>query len=451
MSPNQFFNSDAEAIQAATGAYETCYWLFGSRTTYDLGYWSDVGTDISGAVNDTYTQIFSTYTMSAMNDAGLPQMWSTLYKGVVNTNLVIANVKNNQKLSGTIRAEVLGQALFLRALYYYWLTCLWGDVPMWLEPLNFSEVGGQVSRTPVVDIRTQMVADLTEAYENLPEVWTGNNRGRASKWAAGLLLCRVYLWQQDWAKTASLAKEIINNRDNGGQHRLRDDYGDIWGIANEYNAEKIWEIDFTANTHSQSFTDRYTPNSSAEPQVPGYTFTGFGMITSTPEFIKTFEEGDLRKKWYNWNGAGGVTTTRHYVEKHIEWGEPRDNHGGNATVYRLADAYLIFAEARNELSGPDNEAYESLNIIRRRAGLEPLGGLSQGEFRQAVRTERSHELGFEFNRRWDLNRWGLLVEAVKRTASNPTGAANIKPFHVLCPIPSREIALNPALTQNSGY
>lgn len=453
LNPDQFFNSDAEAIQGVNGAYSTCYFLFGSGTTYDLGYWSSLGTDIGiPNVGDQAGFNFLTYVISPSNDDNLASIWQTLYKGVADCNMVIAAAKDNANLSQETHNQVLGQALFLRSLYYYWLTCFWGDVPMWLSPLNVDEIAGAIERTPVETVRQQMVQDLTTSIEMLPPAWTGENLGRASKWAASMLLCRVYLWQQDWSNAAGLAKEIMQN--DGGSNQLLSSYADLWGVKNEYNAENIWEIDFTINTHPQSFTDRYVPNQIYDVTVPGYEglFTGYGLITATPQFLSTFEPDDLREPWYNWNGNDGVKTEHHYIRKHIEWGEPRNNHGLNSVVFRMAEAYLIYAEAQNELAGPSDDAYTAINAIRNRANLSSLNNLDQDSFREAVRKERMHELSFEFTRRWDLMRWGTLVDAVKSVASvNPSGAANIRPHHVLCPVPSSEITLNPALTQNEGY
>ncbi|MEO6838727.1 MAG: RagB/SusD family nutrient uptake outer membrane protein [Ginsengibacter sp.] len=452
LNPSQFFNSDAEAIQAVNGAYSTTAFIYGSGTTYDMGYWSALGTDI-GTPNtgDAAGFNYQLYTVLP-DDPTLDAVWTTLYKGVANCNLVIGGVTGNSKISSDVSKEVLGQALFLRSLYYYWLTCYWGGVPMWLKPLDVDEISGNIPRTSVDSIRMQMVSDLKVATADLPPTWTGADLGRASKWAADMLLCQVYLWQKDWADAANVANEIIEQ--NGGNNHLLANYGDLWGLANEYNAEDIWEIDFTQNTHSQSFTDRYVPNQNFEVAVPGYggLFTGYGLITSTSEFLAKFEPGDLREKWYDFNGNGGVTTLHHYVLKQIAWGEPRGNHGLNSVVYRMAGAYLIYAEAENELAGPTSEAYSRINAIRERAGLPDLSGLTQSQFRQAVRNERLHELSFEFHRRWDLNRWGTLVEAVKNTSgSNPEAAANIQSYDTLQPIPSRETSLNPALIQNPGY
>jgi hypothetical protein len=364
--------------------------------------------------------------------------------------MVIDRVSNNPKISSSVNKQVLGEALFLRSLYYYWLTCLWGDVPLWLNKLDVIEISGPISRTPVAAIRQQMISDLKVAAANLPASYSGTNLGRASKWAANMLLCNYYLWEKDWKNAKAIAADIIAQQ--GGTHKLLTNYADIWGPANEYSAEAIWEIDFTVTTHATSFTDRFMPRQVDEPTVPGFPMTGYGLLTSTNEFLATFDPNDLRKKWYDWNGNGTIKTKYHYVLKQMNFSEARNNHGMNSRVFRMADAYLMFAEAENELNGPTVDGYAKINAIRKRAGLTDLTALTKEQFRQAVRNERKWELSFEFQHRWDLNRWGILVEAVKSiSVTNPAGAANIKDYHQLFPIPTREMSLNPELKQNPGY
>ena len=452
LSPAQFFKNDAEAIEGVNGAYYIAYYMYGGGN--NLNYWSALGTDIgipstgdlAGAAYD-----YQLYTVTN-DDATLESIWTALYKEVANCNLVISEVNGNPNISDTVSKQVLGQALFFRSLAYYWLTCYWGGVPMWLDALDVTKISGPLQRTPVDSIRQQMISDLKVAAQDLPGTWTSANLGRPSRWAADMLLGQVYLWRKDWGNAAAVADAIIANQ--GGSNRLIPNYSNIWGIANEYNPENIWEVDYTQTTHATDMGDDYTPRQVDEPNIPGYAgdLTGYGLITSMPEFLATFDPQDLREPWYDWHGAGGVTTNHHYVMKRIVWGEPRGNHGLNGLVYRMAGAYLMYAEAENELSGPTATAYARINAIRERAGLTDLSGLSQDQFRQAVRTEVLHELSFEYNRRWDLIRWGMLYNAVKSVSvSYPAGAMNIQPYDTLQPIPSQEISLNPALTQNPGY
>ncbi len=475
MNPDQFFNTDAEAISAVNGIYRrgvdyiTATATYGANTR-DFNYTSHWGTDIArptGGRDKNFPQ--HVYTFSPAEDGGedMRNQWLTYYRTIADANMVIARVeasKNN--FSTEVYNQSIGQAKFLRAFFYYILTNYWGDVPMWLEELDIDKVS-KLQRTPISEIYDQMVLDLTDAAEKLPSFWESSNIGRVNKWAAKVLLTKVYMLQNDWSNAKSTAGEIIND----SPHTLMPEYGMIFGKENEYNNEIIWEVDALQNINPSILVARFTPRSKDEPTFTAteidYEFNGFGLLTSTNEFIASFDPDDGRIPFYNFNGLYDdpdgdgvydhwVQFNYRYVSKFCDWGSPRANSGLNTIIYRLADVYLMYAEAENELNGPTAEAYAKINAIRDRAfGNNPekqLSGLSQEEFREAIMEERKWELAFEFHRRWDLKRWGKLGEAVQSISeTNPIGAANFKPYHVLFPIPFQEIDLNPNLIQNLGY
>ena len=194
----------------------------------------------------------------------------------------------------------------------------------------------------------------------------------------------------------------------------------------------------------------------------GEAFTGTGLQVPIPDFINSFPENDLRAPLNIQDTYAGIQLNFAYMPKlwnlNVEQ-SPRFNHSDNKLVYRLADVYLMAAEAENELNGPA-EAYQYINPIRTRAyataAEAELGDLSQAGFRQALRDERKWELAGETQRRFDLIRWGILLEVVKSTEYRVyTPAANIQPHHVLLPIPQSELLLNPELLAsdptNNGY
>ena len=138
---------------------------------------------------------------------------------------------------------------------------------------------------------------------------------------------------------------------------------------------------------------------------------------------------------------------------------PRFNHSDNRMVFRLADVYLMAAECANELTGPD-DAYQYIHPVRQRAYATQaeweLTGLSQQQFREAIYDERKWELAGEAHRRYDLIRWGILLDVVQNLEYRFwTPNLNIQPYHVLLPIPLQELELNPALLEsdptNNGY
>jgi hypothetical protein len=276
-----------------------------------------------------------------------------------------------------------------------------------------------------------------------------------------MLMAHIYLDMKNWTKAKEKAGEVISS----SPHSLISNYENIFGVKNEFNAENIWEIDHTADKNPSSITDACVPRAFDEPSFPEYTsvMNGFGLTSSSAEFIASFDSEDLRRKMYNWPHdfpelKPSKAFTFHYVYKNIEFGI-RSNHNLNKIIYRLADAYLMYAEAENQLNGPTPDAFEKINTIRKRAftnnttKLYSLSILSSKDaFQQAIVNERKWELGFEGFRRWDLNRWGILVKALNsQTITNQIGIGNFKDFHNLLPIPAEEIALNPSLVQNPGY
>lgn len=473
MDPAQFFNTDDELIGAVNGIYSRGVTYIAnvnswSDGTMAFGYNSHWGTDIArptGGREPNFPQ--HVYTFSPSEDGGMRGSWVTFYRTIADANMVISRAEeNSDNFSSDVYDQSVGQAKFLRAFFYYILTNYWGDVPMWLDELNITEVT-ELPRTPVAEIYNQMVTDLTDAASKLPSSWEGANKGRVSKWAAMMLLTKVYMLQGDWNN----AKATVGNIINDSPHTLMPQYGDIFGKENEYNNEIIWEVDAIQDLYPSIRVARYVPRPMDEPSFgsteENYDFNGFALLTSTDEFIASFDPEDHRIPYYNLNGVyddpdgdgvydNWVQFNYRYVEKNIDHGSPRANSGLNSIIYRLADAYLMYAEAENELNGPTADAYAKINAIRNRAfGNDPekrLSGLTKEEFRNAIMDERKWELAFEFHRRWDLKRWGKLGEAVQSIAeTNPRGAENFRPYHYLFPIPFQEIDLNPALTQNPGY
>ena len=141
-------------------------------------------------------------------------------------------------------------------------------------------------------------------------------------------------------------------------------------------------------------------------------------------------------KFYDAGGPGAIALNNSRTD--LNW-----------PIYRYAEVELMYAEAENEAVGPDAFAYGAINDVRGRAKLPALtAGLSQDQFRDSVHQERSWELAFESKRVFDLKRWGQFYSTLK---DDPVAKIGIKDFMVFMPIPQREIDLDPALGQNSGY
>jgi len=305
-----------------------------------------------------------------------------------------------------------------------------------------------------------IISDLLVAETDLPAT-VGSATGRASTWAAKMLLAHVYMSLENWEAAAQKSKEVIDS----GNFTLVpvsewSDFADIFWTTT--SSEDIHSYHFSLNrTHSH--INWY--HGTGTPYNRGVVF-GFTMLVdpSVP-LITEWDESDLRKEFNIYseylNDAGEIVQTdeqnRYRFRKFVK------DESGNAVysipVFRLAEAYLIYAEASNMAEGaPSAEALEALNIVKRRGyGYNPYSispvdvasGLSQAAFSDRVIQERAYELFFENDSRWwDLKRTNRYQE-IFAAAGKP-----ITDQRLLLPLPQTEIDNNPAINQgdqNPGY
>lgn len=482
---DNFFNNDAEAILAVNGTYRILHRgsLYKTRGLDDY-YVS--GTDEVGPSRNVNGQIHNYLIGEGVADG--EGTWNSSYELARNAALFLASVEGNENLSEAIRNQVTGELLFMRALAYFHLTNLWGDVPYFRE-LPSTEELSVIGRTDKTLIRSEMKADLGRAFDLLPSQYSSNELGRVTKWAAAALKAKFHLLDSEWQDCLNECNEIIDN----SPHVLLDNFADVFDqnpLTDQYNDEHIFVVDFTkdpvGSDGNTQRTDDYNPRIRDEPAnrnarpggdgTPtnvqllsvalaevGEDMTGYGWAVPLPEIADpaNWEDGDLRYDATIVTEYLGFELSFPYYRKNWNLNQensPRGNHPENYIVFRLADIYLMAAECENELNGPDN-AYDYVNAVRARA-FEPdrsWSGMSQQEFREAMYDERKFELATEGHRKMDLIRWGILLETVQstehRSFNNP--GANIQPRHVRLPIPLTEILLNPNLLNsdptNNGY
>jgi hypothetical protein len=470
-----FFNNDQEAILAVNGLYRI---LHRPSLYFQIEDYYAKGADEMGNSRDAGDGAIDYKYLYAEGVGDGLEQWSSLYELVRNSNLAIENIDGNQNLSESIRDRSLGEALFMRAFAYYHLTNLWGDVPYFRELLNLEELGS-LEREKKDIIRADMKQDLQWAFELLPTSYPTSELGRATKWAALTLKGKLQLFDQEW----NLAFEDFRKVIDESPHKLLDKFEDVHDQSNpnnQFNDEIIFVVDFKKDPvysdGSTLRTNHFNPRIRDEPKIRtqrnnfaaalaarNEDFTGTGLNIPLPELANqsNWEEGDLRYEATIITEYLGFELNFPYFRKMWNLNQetsPRHNHPANVVVMRLADVYLMAAEAQNELNGPEG-AYVYVNKVRERAFNpdKPWAGMSQEEFRQAMYQERKFELAAEGHRRIDLIRWGILLETVIKTEQYPWNnpADNIKPHHVLLPIPLEEIKLNPNLLKsdptNNGY
>ncbi len=491
IAPENFFASEADARQAVIGIYA----ILKNNSIYGqagLDHFYDNGADIIEPNRVAgFVQPIGNYTLDeAEADRSEQKMsvsdtWKDLYKIVLNANIIIDQVEGNDAIQPEMQIDIVAETTFMRSLAYWHITNLWGDAPYYTEPLGIDEIKvlGRVGKETIL---SGILTDLQFAQDNLPGLGEipDAQRGRASKWAAAMVMAKIYMEQKNWQAGFNKCLEII---DQSG-HALLPNYADVFDPANEYNAEVIWSLDFAKDIRGQfeegvpriegngnwrpslfnprlrdepANTDERTALSDALT-ARGEAFNGTGLQIASKDFAEKFPINDLRRPSNILDNYLGFDLAFPYIQKFMNLNldlSPRFNHSDNRLVFRLADVYLMAAECENEINGPAN-AYQYIHPVRQRAYATQaewdLTGLNQQGFREAIYDERKWELAGEAFRRYDLIRWGILLDVVQNLEYRfwkPN--ENIRPWHVLLPIPLQELQINPNLLEsdptNNGY
>ncbi|TWI91079.1 RagB/SusD family nutrient uptake outer membrane protein [Chitinophaga japonensis] len=453
LTPDNFpqTENDAELLLAGTLG------KFRSQSYYDRAYYFLA--EVSGElVNSTATSgsryDFDAYTWQPNNEY-VVNLWNASYDIIDGANTMIRKVPVAGQLSDEKKRWYVGAGRFIRALAYFNLVRNYGKLPLLTEPVTDPEPAANLARAEINEVYDLIAADLQYASDSLPAAWPGGLPGRPDQDAARALLAQVYLTMAGaplrdntkWAAAASYAKMVID----GGRYELLADFGDLWKVANNNNRESIYAIQYyTSGTGVSVMSVQSRPGNVGKE-------SGWNYWTTSKSFMDEFPDTDKRKAATFLTSMDGkdypaFSAGQPYLGKWIDAGRAnfQDNNRRtnlNVPVIRFADVLLIYAEAENEANGPAN-AYTAINRVRDRAGLPALGGLTQAQFRDSVRKERTHELAFEYNRRYDLIRWQLLDQVM---GNDTLSKKSYTPNKALYPIPENELQLNPGLGQNDGY
>ena len=383
--------------------------------------------------------------------------WAKAYEGIVRANEVIVRSEAID-MDDALKTRLLGEAHFLRALFYFHLSNLWGEVPL-VQSLQIVGEEALVSRDPKATVVTAVFQDLDVAINSLPESYPSSELGRATKGAALALKSRVHLYEKQYADVITTAMEVANL---GYDLVPTEQWPEQFLPEGENNGiESIFEVQFSGNTGSGTGS-----NFNGNAGIP--EITGGGLLP-TQDLVEAFEEGDPRKTWsvllpgdefagvvFSPDGQDSNFGRTGFARK--KGVIPQANIGGegdqNAVVMRYAEILLNVAEAENELNGPAG-AYAPVNRIRARVGLAELpSGLTKDDMRAAIKQERRVELAFEGLYYFDLLRWGPAdMQAAMESVVNVPGHARYFDTRVLLwPVPQTELDVNPnLLPQNPGW
>ena len=394
LSPSNYYETEDQLNFARASIYDILGQspLFGSWANYLLAWEGDIGY----MNRSTLTTGPWNYNFSSA-DPYNSGYWSNLYNGINRASVVLANVDKNPEIDQTFRDQVRGEALFLRAYFYFQLVQYYGDVPVFDGPTT-SVVDVDVPRASIREVYDRIIADMTAAEPLVPEITTIGFGGQISKSAVRGMLARVNLHMageplkdpNGYAEASKWAKMVID----ASVHQLNPSYPQIFKnlAGDKYDIkESIWEAEFSGNRTDQYIetTNQGWINGPAS-LVTSATGRADSYMSITAKFYNSFEPGDLRK-WFSIahfgytvstvNGSKTLTpppTTEQakYGMRPAKWRREYETllpkapttTPQNVPILRYTDVVLMYAEAENELkNGPTTEVIDLVNQVRERA------------------------------------------------------------------------------------
>ncbi|QHC84624.1 hypothetical protein AS589_07400 [Empedobacter brevis] len=391
---------------------------------YGIGFMTGVYTDeLTSYLSDSHNlnafydnQILST-------NSAVSKLWDSSYKTIYAINLFIENMRKSTSISEEDKNTMIGEALFLRALYYYYLTVVFGDIPH--TTTTDYTINKSLNKTPVSQIFVLNQTDLVEASSLLKETYRNQERVYPNLYAVKLLLARQYAELEQWDNVQKELNLILNSSNYGLRNEPKE-------VFNKSYKGVIWQLKPDTALKSTFEADLY--NSTSFPP---------SSASISNQIIQKFEMTDLRKtQWIKtiFNETSTYSLPAKYKNKNGE------NSTEYSNVMRIEEAYFLMAEAQINKENI-NAGIELINQIRERSGLSKINTIrNKEEAIDWLLEEKEKEFFSEFGHRFlDLkrnNRFNQL-QLIK---------PNWKSFHNVLPLPQKELLLNPNLNpQNEGY
>jgi hypothetical protein len=468
------FQTESDAIAAVNAVYAR---LKGPVVGDNFTYWTvrhfaltDLTTDIGHCNYGGDPGQLSLALWNSTNGL-LAQDWQYAYKLIANANNAIYNISTMTAITDAEKKQFLAELKFLRSVAYMDLTDAFGPVILVTEKdVPTAQFVSQPKTTPVADIETLLIGDLTDAAGTLPlnyqsnAIYPGNDVGRATKGAALTLLAKIYLRRKDWQNVISYTQQVMDLK----AYDLFPDYLGLFTEANKWCQENIFSVLADANTNGTELLNHFGPLNNPTPALQNR----WQYYAVSWDFYNTFDAADDRKKcFYPYylgvddliymqapsQGANPPTgfsymadvATKKYADS---LGSTTYYDGHSVDILRYADVLLSRAEALNEINGPDAEGIGLINQVKGRshAKLLNLADYDKNTLRDAILQERGWEFFYEGKRRADLIRMGKYDSIVNAYLNRIGQPSNISmPKNTYFPYPQGQVNLDPNL-DNSG-
>lgn len=433
-----FYKTKKDMESAMVGVYSTLYdiWDPEGLPSFYGELMSDNAYNTNTAGNSADYDALDKHSNLVTTNTLVEEWWETYYKAIFRINTVISKGAN---VAGA--EQLVGEAKFMRAFYYFDMVRAWGDVPLITKPVTTAEAY-TYARAPKDQVYAQIIQDLKDASAVLPAKSAERFKGAATSDAANVLLGKVYLTMgnKEEAKTW-LLKEY-------GKFSLEGDYSKLWGISNKNCKESIFEIQFAeTSSSSQPYSQYWAMFTPLDNRI--VTAWGAGENQVTDDLWNAFEAGDPRRDATIADGyhtsKGDFVPTRYCVkwkDSEAKVDKLRELARNNFIVLRYADVLLMLTEATGDA--------KYLNEVRHRVGLPGYGEAGYptqyNTITLALQHEYQVEFGMEFQRWFVLQRLGTAAEVMKNCGKHVN-----TPIYLL-PIPQKVVDQNPSvIKQNEFY
>ncbi len=426
-SASGFYKTTADAQAGIYGIYDAAQSVF----RLNFCYWGEGRADNVQTAQSGESLVLSSNNLT--NTASSAD-WTALYTMISRANYAIAFIPNVFDANDVAGKQLLGQAHALRALAYFYLVRVWGDVPFITEPYTSGDQDIFVGKTGKEIVLDQVESDLKYAAANCIEKFNSNNdRIMFTRGSANGLLTQVYMWRHKYTETVTTSSLVMSNT----LYSLVPiaDWGKMF--SNSYSKESIFEVGYN-DTETNGLRTLYAVGS-------------YAIYTPSVKWKESIEEGDLREAFVYDMVPADPKAIWKYLGQGVsdEIATPAKQ---NIVLIRLADIMLLRAEALNKIGGEANktEALTLLNTIRTRAGLtsfvtEADAIAMYGDLESAILHERSVELCFEGHRWFDLVRTGKAISTM-----GPINGLSAE-GNLVWPVHQNSLNKNPNMTQNSFY
>ncbi|MBK8087719.1 MAG: RagB/SusD family nutrient uptake outer membrane protein [Chitinophagaceae bacterium] len=420
------FENNQAAIAAVVGLYSQMMQTSVSLTNGGATVYPALSADeLYNTSSSTDYDAFRSNEIQFASSLGLTRLWTFGFRNIYHINAVLEGLQASVSVTDSLKKQLRGEMLVTRALNYFYLVNLFGDLPL-IQTTDFT-LNQSLPRSASGKIYDLILSDLKEARDLLPVTYPAGSKTRPNKFTASALLARTYLYLQNWPLAEQYASEVISSN----LYTLNPSLSNTFLAA---SPEPIWQISPVSSTINTAEGNTLIPSSA----------TAKPALAITAWLLNAFETGDLRKTgWLKTNTVAGLPYTYPFKYKVRTAAPPYSEY---YVIIRLAEMYFIRAEARVQQNDLAN-AVTDINSIRNRAGLANTVYNTQSSLLAAVMQERRIELMFEWGHRWlDLKR-----TSAAGTVLLPLKSPGWQSTDIFYPVLQYELDTNPFLIQTPGY